>query len=284
MHVRPVSGRPGWSPVPAVLGGLGVVAGVYVRGWHALHARNPDRFPRRQLVAFLAGLASIGVAIASPLDVAADRSLSAHMVQHLVLLVVAPPLLLLGAPLVPIARGLPRWVARGIVRPVLGSRVVHWLGRPVVGWVAMSVAMWGWHVPAAFELALRWQAWHAIEHGCFLGAGLVFWWPVVQPWPARARMARWAVVPYLLLADLQNTGLAALLTFSDRVLYPSYAVAGAARALEDQVTAGLVMWVPMSLAYLVPVVIVTAELLSRPTFRLESRAHVGQGASVDVLR
>ena len=87
----------------------------------------------------------------------------------------------------------------------------------------MSLATWGWHVPAAYELALRSPAWHVVEHASFLAAGLLFWWPVVQPWPSRPRWPRWAMIPYLLVADLQNTALAAMLVFSDRVLYPSYA-------------------------------------------------------------
>ena len=86
----------------------------------------------------------------------------------------------------------------------------------------MGVAMFAWHTPALYELALRSSAWHQVEHACFFLTSLIFWWPVVQPWPSRARWPRWAMVPYLLIADLQNTALSAILVFSDRVLYPSY--------------------------------------------------------------
>ena len=271
MHARNLPQPVAWLSTPVVLGGLALAGAAYSRGWRVLHARNAIRFPPRRLAAFLGGLAAIGVAIASPLDTAADRNLAAHMVQHLVLLVVAPPLLLLGAPLVPLMRGLPRAFVRAVVRPIMGSSLPRWLTHPAVGLGAMFVVTWGWHVPAAFELALRSDAWHAIEHACFLGGGLLYWWHVVQPWPSRPRLQPWAVVPYLLLGDLQNTALGAVLTFADRIVYPSYAAAaGPARALADQVTAGVIMWVPMSLAYLVPAAAITVRLLSpRAAPRLE---------------
>ena len=211
-----------------------------------------------RLAAFLGGLGTLFVALASPLDTLADRFLAVHMAQHIVLMVVTPPLLLLGAPIVPLLHGLPAGLARAVGARI--ARMVDRLGHPIVGWLAMSVATWGWHVPAAFELAVRDRAWHVVEHASFLTAGLLFWWPVVQPWPSRARWPRWAMILYLLLADLQNTALAAILTFSDRVLYPIYG--RGPRALEQQVVAGLLMWVPMALAYLVPAGVLTVRWLS----------------------
>ena len=255
-----------WEIPPALVVALAVTALVYARGWRRLHVRRPGRVSARRLVAFLAGLGALLVALTSPLDTLADRSLPIHMAQHLVLLVVVPPLLLAGAPIVPLLRGLPTGRLRTALGAVaaLAERVAH----PVVGLVALSLATWGWHVPAAFELALRDRAWHLAEHASFLGAGLLFWWPVVQPWPSRPRWPRWAIVPYLLLADVQNSALAALLIFADRVFYPTYGVGPA--ALADQALAGLLMWVPMSLAYLVPAAVVTWRLLS-PAERDEGR-------------
>ena len=256
------------APAAALL----VVAAVYARGWRELHARVPERFAPWRLAAFLSGVGALGVAIASPLDALAERRLQAHMAQHMLLLVVAPPLLCLGFPQLPLLRGLPAWL-----RSRVGSlqsapplrRLGETLSHPLAGWSALAAAMWGWHLPASFELALRVEAWHAVEHVSFLAAGLLFWWPVVQPWPSRARWPRWAMVPYLLLADLQNTALAALLTFSDRVLYPFYAGLGGASALDDQTAAGVLMWVPMSLVYLIPAAVITLRLLSprRPVRR-----------------
>ncbi len=101
-------------------------------------------------------------------------------------------------------------------------------------------------------------------------ASLIFWWPVVLPWPSRAQWPRWAMVPYLLLADLQNTALSATLTFSDRVLYPSYTKAPrffGLSALEDQVAAGAFMWVAGSLAFIVPAIALAVQCLSTGSTR-----------------
>ena len=93
---------------------------------------------------------------------------------------------------------------------------------PAVCWVLFILSNILWHLPAFYELALRSPAWHKVEHFCFLATALLFWWHVVQPWPSRPYWPRWAMIPYLLLADLQNTALAAFLSFYDRVLYPTY--------------------------------------------------------------
>src|SRR5262245_46358328 len=229
----------------------------------------PERFPPRRLACFFAGLAALFAAVASPLDAFAAFLLQVHLAQHAILIVVAPPLLLLGSPALPFLRGLPAGLAKSALGPFLAwpaaRRVFEALGHPIAGASALAAATWGWHVPAAYELALRSPAWHAVEHASFLAAGLLFWWPVVLPWPARSRWPRWAMVPYLLFADLQNTALAALLTFSERVLYPSYARVprlGDLSALDDQAAAGVLMWVPMSIAYLVPAAVITIRLLS----------------------
>jgi cytochrome c oxidase assembly factor CtaG len=127
------------------------------------------------------------------------------------------------------------------------------------------VIFWSWHLPALFQLALRVPAVHLVEHASFLAGGLLFWYPVVQPWPSRPRWPRAAMIPCLLAADVQNTVLAAVLTFSDRVLYPFYefhSPATEAATLNDQVLAGVIMWVPMSLAYLIPAALLTIRLLS----------------------
>jgi putative membrane protein len=249
-----------WNVAPPLVAGLALVAAVYARGWYRLRKRRPGRIGGRQLVAFLGGLTTLFLALASPLDVLADRSLAVHMAQHIVLLAVAPPLLLLGAPLVPLLAGLPAGRYSRALFARCARLVDGRLGHPATCLVAMSLATWGWHVPAAFELALRVRAWHVAEHATFLTAGLLFWWPVVQPWPARRRLPAGGAIPYLLLADVQNTALAAFLVFSGRVLYPSYGTG--ARALDEQIAAGILMWVPMSLAYLVPAAVLTVRWLS----------------------
>lgn len=256
-----------WSfpPWPAVA--LIITGAIYLRGWHALQRTRARELPRWRAVCFFAGLAWLWIALASPIDALDDFLLSAHMLQHFILMSIAPPLIVLGAPMVPLLRGLPRWLIR-ILRPAFASRGVHRLAHvialPVVAWLLMNVAYLGWHVPQAFELTLRSEDWHNVEHLCFLFTSIAFWWVIVEPWPSRTQWSRWMVIPYLLTADLVNTVLSAALAFSGRVLYPSYAVAeriSRITPLQDQVLAGSEMWVLNSLIFLVPVVVVVVDLL-----------------------
>src|SRR5258707_15879722 len=145
--------------------------------------------------------------------------------------------------------------------------MAHLLMAPAVCWVLMSTTLCAWHIPAAFELALRSSGWHMVEHGCFVCAALLFWWPVVRPFPYRPRWPLWSITFYLLGADLVNTALSATLTFSDHVLYPTYAHVPrlfVATALSDQATAGVIMWVPGSLAFMIPAVAAAVCSLSPP--------------------
>ena len=258
-----------WSVDPVVTLGLSAAGLVYFRGWKILHRLTPALFPRLRLVSFLAGLLTLWLALDSPLDAFADLLLSAHMVQHLLLLMVIPPLLLLGFPFLPFLRGLPRGLARDGIAPFLHwpplRRAAQVLTTPVVCWVVMVATLCVWHTPALFELTLRSPGWHKFEHICFLSAALLFWWPVVRPFPYRPRWPLWSIPLYLLAADLVNTALSATLTFSDHVLYPTYAHVPqlfAGTALSDQATAGVIMWVPGSLAFMIPAVVLAVQLLS----------------------
>ncbi len=249
-----------WSLPAGVVIGLAVTVIVYVRGWRRL------RLPPSRLYAFIGGVVALTLAIASPVDALAGFLLSAHMVQHLLLLIVAPPLLLAGAPARALLRGLPAPLGRTALGPFLASpalaRIERALERPLVGVVVLTAATWIWHTPPAYELALRSPAWHPLEHASFFGAALVFWRPVL-----RARRVGWALVPCLLLADLQNTDLSALCVVSDPVLYSSYATTPrlfGLSALDDQIAAGVIMWVPGSIAFLAPAVAVSIRLLSPP--------------------
>ena len=217
-----------------------------------------------------AGLLSLWIALASPLDTFSGFVLTAHMVQHMILMMVAPPLILLGAPLIPLVRGLPIFAAREFAGPFLNWRPAQQVGNtltnPIVAMLLMGAAMFAWHTPRLYELALASSSWHEVEHACFFLTSLLFWWPVIQPWPSRSRWPRWAMVPYLLVADLQNTALSAILVFSDRLLYPSYATEPRLfgfPALHDQAASGAIMWVLGSLAYVVPAMVIAVHCLQR---------------------
>jgi cytochrome c oxidase assembly factor CtaG/ferredoxin len=263
-----------WSIDVAIVTSLAVSAIVYLRGWLILHRTSPERFQRWRLFAFAGGIVALWLAIASPLDAFAGLLLSAHMVQHLLLMSVAPPLILLGTPLLPLLRGLPRKFARDGVGPFLTwpalSRIAKVLTHPVNCWMIMALTLCAWHVPAAFDLTLRSPTSHKVEHICFLGAALLFWWPVVRPFPSRPQWPLWSVPVYLLAADLLNTALSAILTFSDHVLYRSYLEVPrlfGTTALTDQNCAGVIMWVPGSLVFLIPAAVIAMKYLS-PRYRL----------------
>jgi putative membrane protein len=257
-----------WTPPVATITTLLVTAAVYARGFRRLHRQMPDRFPVWRLVMFMTGVAALFVAIASPLE-ELDDLLPIHMTQHLLLMLVAPSFLLAGTPAIALVRGTPPRLAKAIVGPVLRSTAVRhlfaWLTQPLVCWIAFAAATWGWHLPAPFELALRSDGWHVVEHACFFTTALMFWYPVIQPWPSLARWPRWAMIPYLLLADGQNTILAALFMFSDRLIYPFYATAPRIEGftpLGDQIVAGAIMWVPGSIFYLIPAALIMFQMLA----------------------
>jgi cytochrome c oxidase assembly factor CtaG len=270
-----------WPSEPWILVSLVVTAAIYTRGWIHLRHRDARRWNGRRLWALLAGLAGIELALASPIETFASLVLQLHMVQHVLLMMVVPPLLWLGEPFLPMLRGLPRpirlvWVAP-LIRSPLVRRAFTWLAHPMVALPLFVAASWGWHAPGAYELALRSTRWHNFEHLCFLGTGLLFWYPVIRPYPSRPRWSHWLLIPYLILADVQNTVLSALLTFSDRLLYPHYAQVprlGGLSALQDQSGAGLIMWVPGSVAYLGPLFVIGVRLLGGRTSHAPGRAIV----------
>jgi cytochrome c oxidase assembly factor CtaG len=258
-----------WAFEPWVAVPVGLAAAIYVCGWLRLRRRAPQRIGAGRLASFMGGLAAILVALESPLHPLAERLLQAHMVQHLLLLMVAPPLIWLGTPLLPLFRGLPGrtprvWAGRLLARPAL-VRLGQAASHPVVAWVAFVGSTWAWHTPGLYERALAAESWHYAQHACFLATGLAFWWPVVRPWPSRVAAPRWAIVLYLVLADLQNTVLSAWLVFAERVLYPSYAAnprPWGISGLDDQAAAGAIMWVPGSIAFLLPAAWIVGRMLS----------------------
>lgn len=265
-----------WSIPPVATFALLLTALTYLRGAWLLRRAGYPYLPTWRIGSFCLGLFSLWFALASPLDTFSPFVLTAHMLQHMLLMMVAPPLLLLGEPLIPIVRGMPRFAAREFAGPFLkwpfAARVGLALTNPVVALVLMGTVMFAWHVPRLYELALGSSSWHQVEHACFFFVSLIFWWPVIQPWPSRAQWPRWAMVPYLLIADLQNTALSAVLVFSDKVLYPTYAAGPSLFGFtpkEDQAAAGAIMWVVGSLAFIIPAALIAIQCLSRKRPRPE---------------
>jgi cytochrome c oxidase assembly factor CtaG len=255
---------PIWPTLAMVATGV-----VYVRGWLAIRKTRRAQFGDLRVESFLGGLGLLWIATASPLDGFADSLLTVHMVEHLLLMSAIPMLLLYGLPVVPLLRGLPRSLTRWVVGPLLRMRTLrrfaHWLVMPAIAWLAMNLGYLGWHVPAAYDLALDNETWHGVEHLCFLGTSLLFWWTILRPWPAEKRRSDWGRLVYLALADVVMTMLSGFLTFCDRPVYPYYVNHPnpfGIPVLEDQVMGAVVMWVLGSFAFLVPAMAITIRLLS----------------------
>ncbi len=284
-----------WRYEPWLFVCLATTGWVYLRGWRSLARDLPERLPTWRAISFVSGLVVFFVAVASPLDAFAGLFLQVHMLQHFLLMMVAPPLLWLGLPELPLLHGLPERLRRDGLGPFLRWPVLHrvraFLTHPVVCWLAFVVVTWVWHVPGLYEKALLDPFWHEVEHASFFFGSLLFWFPVIQPWPSTSTWSRWTMVPYLFLASLQATAFSALFVFSGRVLYPAYERAprlGGLSALEDQRIAGAVMWVPGSFVLLTATMILVAGLLAprlvRPGAPRRPTAAPRRPADGDILR
>jgi cytochrome c oxidase assembly factor CtaG len=209
-----------------------------------------------QAVCFAAGLSTVGIALLSPLDHLAEELFSGHMVQHLLLTVVAPPLLVVSAPTTALVSALPRGGRRRVVAALKGQRwlTVLWtsITTPAFACALHGVALWLWHTPALYTTALAHPVAHALEHLSFLGTATLLWWSIVHPRRSR-REAYGAGILTLFITMLQSGALGALITLSRRVWYPIQArdvSAFGLTPLQDQQLAGLLMWVPGGLFYL----------------------------------
>jgi putative membrane protein len=257
-----------WAlPLPLTLAFV-FTAWVYVRGWLILRPTSFNGNQEWRAISFLLGLSLIWVAVASPIASYDAELLTAHMVQHLLLMTFGAPLILLGAPVRALLLGLPSSFMYAFARPTLRRPVQgigRTLGRPSVCWCAATATLVGWHIPAAFTLGMRSHTWHAIELASFFVTGLLFWWPVVQSWRHASTPSGWSIVVYLFLATLPCDGLSAFLVFSERVAYPVYLSTprhSGLSVLDDQQMAGALMWTAVTIVYLVAGAILSTRLLS----------------------
>lgn len=245
-----------WSLDPAVLGALALAVLLYTRGAARLRMRAPTTPLLRpeRVASYYGAVGVLAIALVTPLDPLGETLFSAHMTQHLLLLLGAAPLFALAWPLPALLWGLPRGWRRRFARG-RGWRSVREAGRvltlPVVSWIISAVGLWLWHVPALYEAALRSTAVHALEHITLLGTAALFWWVIVRP-AAQGGLGRGTAVLYIFTATIQSGLLGALITFSSVAWYPTHAAAApiwGLTPLEDQQLAGLVMWGPMGAVY-----------------------------------
>jgi putative membrane protein len=265
-----------WTLEPGVIALLAAMALVYAAAVLRLrHAPGGAlTIQRREVVAFVAGWLATAVALVSPLDAAGGALFSAHMVQHELLMALAAPLLVLGKPLVAMVWALPRaW--RPVVGRISSNRVVRpaWaaLTRPFDAWLIHGVAIWVWHIPRLFEAALRNEVVHAAQHVSFIASALFFWWAIIHP---VHRAARGMSVLYLFTTAVHTGVLGALMTFARTPWYPQYASRAAAWGLTpvgDQQLAGMIMWIPASVVYLVAALLVMRRWLGDSEWSVTQR-------------
>jgi cytochrome c oxidase assembly factor CtaG len=246
---------------------LALLAFVYSRGWLLLRRASATSFPSWRLAAFVSGLLAIWIAVGSPLAVLDHELLTVHMLKHLLLMAVGAPLILLGAPALPLLCGLPKYFIRRslLLRSRTPQLSEYVRNSYVFCWLAGTAAVIAWHFPRAFDLGMQSASWNALECASFLAAGILFWMPVIRPWPSIGRSPQWPIPLYLFLATLPCDALSAFLTFCGRVVYPHYVHMRPAfdiSPLADQEFAGALMWVFVTFAYLVPAVAATIKILS----------------------
>ena len=255
-----------------ILGVLVLVSFIYVRGWPQALRISASAIPGWRRASFLMGMSLVWTALGSPLAAYDHDLLTVHMIQHLLLMTFAPALILLGEPLLSLWNGLPRF-GRNVLGPMFQRpfmrRSARILSQPALCWTVSALTLLGWHAPGLFTLGMHSELWHAVEQASFLGAGFLFWWPVVRPWPSASAWPQWSTLLYLFLATLPCDLLSGFLVFSDRVAYPVYFSMPrhfGFSVLEDQQCAAALMWTCVTLVYLVPAAILSTRLLSPRSF------------------
>ena len=241
---------------------------VYLRGWLSLRSKPLKVISPWRAFSFLVGLLLIWVAVASPIAALDHELLTVHMLQHLLLMTLAPPLIWSGAPVRPFLRGLPPRFAEGLFVPMRQYRAAkefaQVFGRPKFALLAASAVLVGWHIPTFFTLGMQSLGWHLFEHLSFLATGLLFWWPVIQP-TTGAFPQDFSMILYLFLATLPCDILSGFLAFSDRVVYPMYYSSShllGFSPLVDQQCAAALMWTCVTVVYFVVGGVLTMRLLS----------------------
>jgi putative copper resistance protein D len=238
-----------WSFEPFLAVGLLLVTALYAAGARLVTRNHPGQpWPVRFSVFFALGLLVVLVATLGPVGSYDDDFFWAHMTQHILLMMLAAPLLLLGEPVLLVLRVSSRDVRRTVVIPILHSRVVRFLTHPAVGWLVFAGVLYGTHFTGFFEYALEHPAVHDyVEHPLYLGAGLLYFYPLLGLGPGASAMQPFAKVVSLFLMMLPETMVGFAIYMAGGVLYPFYDSVddrpwGPSTALDDQRLGGAFMW------------------------------------------
>jgi cytochrome c oxidase assembly factor CtaG len=229
--------------------------------WPRLRNDSPELASRCRPGALVAAIFVLWVVIGSPLSTLDHALLTFHMVQHLLLMTIAAPLILLGRP------GAPARFLRSPAVRRIGRSITH----PVFCWLAGTAVVVAWHVPPVHDLGMSSPSWHLVQHATFLAGGLLFWWPVINPGSVSGKWDRSFAPLYLFLATLPCDALSAFLAFCGRVVYPSHQSGHphfGLSPLQDQECAGALMWFWATIAYLIPAIVITVRILSPSSRRV----------------
>ncbi len=229
-------------------------------------------FSRWRPAAFAGGIVLMLLALVSPIDTYSDDLFWMHMIQHVLILMVIAPLLLLGAPATLALRAASPRVRRQYVVPLLNSRVLQILLYPPVAILILVGAIWIWHIPALYDAAIGSELLHFIEHSTFLSGGLLFWWLIIGVDASHLRPGHIARVAILIVAILQNLALGLILTSLGAAAYESYAQLDGLRdwgpsALTDQRIGAGIMWVPGTMMFALAVLVIVYYWAEHEAFR-----------------
>ena len=251
-----------WSTDPVALIGIPLIGILYARGLQSLKETSRSHHFGR-ITAFYLGLISLFLALVSPIDYLSGQLFLVHMIQHMILIFFSVPAIQIGAPLVPILRGIPRTLRKQALSPIATSLSIRFIlklfFKPLISWPLFIGSLALWHFPFAFEAALENDVIHFLEHLFFLAGAYVWWWNIIDPYPLKSNLSKLAKVPYIFITIVPGFVLGSFLTFAPTPWYstysntvPTYGIS----PLEDQQIGGLIMWIPGSF------IIATALLLA----------------------
>jgi putative membrane protein len=263
----------GWNWDPLILASLALALACYLAGLLRIPSNvRPKLFGELRCLSFITGIATLFIVLISPLDGLDDQLFSAHMAQHMVLMMVAPPLLVFGRPALAWLWMFPlrARIAIGRIWVKTGLRhCLHRIGTPAVIWILCSLALWFWHLPRPFAWSLKSEPVHALEHICFFGTSLMFWSLVLEPL-AKRRIDYGISIIFVVTFGLQMGLMGALLTFAGHPLYAAYLQTTeqwGLSPLEDQQLGGLSMWIPASLIHLTTLGVLVAAWMRQDEYR-----------------
>src|SRR5437899_1909984 len=236
-----------WSLHPSTVIGIAALGGLYV--WASAKIRQQPT--TGQKIYFLSGLVVMFASLNGPIhDLSDDYLFSAHMVQHLLLTLAVPPLLIAGTP---------GWMLRPALRNKIVARVARFLTRPFTCFAIFNVVIVGWHLPPLYNLAMANHNVHIFEHLMFLASAVLMWWPFLSPLPELPRLSYPGQMLYAFLNSLPMSVVAVSIAYADHLLYPAYVNAPRVipiTPMEDQLLGGLIMWIPGGLIFVIIMTVV----------------------------